>query len=99
MKNGKFVAQERSPALIDGVITDTVRFICLPSFRKIEKKNGDNGKKRNWISLHLSTRTASHDDHTVERLKKRKKYNSGMDRNVVVGGESAWVESESEARK
>lgn len=44
MKNGKFVAQERSPALIDGVITDTVRFICLPSFRKI-KKNGDNGKK------------------------------------------------------
>lgn len=38
MKNGKFVAQERSPALIDGVITDTVRFICLPSFRKIEKK-------------------------------------------------------------
>lgn len=99
MKNGKFVAQERSPALIDGVITDTVRFICLPSFRKIEKKTEIMEKKRNWISLHLSTRTASHDDHTVERLKKRKKYNSGMDRNVVVGGESAWVESESEARK
>lgn len=56
-------------------------------------------KKRNWISLHLSTRTASRDDHTVEHLEKKKKYNSGMDRNVVVGGESAWVESESEARK